>query len=134
MFSDLETAIRNHLADVIPGVPVRGTWDYADLSAEDAPRLAMAVEYRGFDALENKPGAVTLAQQFGVHLYVDAGKVRGTERTQAEGALVTIIERLLDWPDTRLRAAIQSSPVVQMAGTTLQMSIFFTLAPVVITP
>jgi hypothetical protein len=133
MFSTLETAIRAHLANAIAGVAVMGTYDQVDLAATDAPRLAMQVEYQGFDALENRPAAVTLGHRFAVHVLVDAGRARDTERDAAEAGLQTVIQRMLAWPDSKLRAEIQPSPVTQSDGRALRLSVFFTLAPVVLT-
>lgn len=132
MFSTLETAIRTHLAGAIAGVPVMGTYDVVDLAGPDAPRLAMQVDYQGFDALENRPAAVSIGHRFAVHVLIDAGRARDTERAAAEAGLQTVIQRMLAWPDTKLRAEIQPSPVSQSDGRALRLSVFFTLAPVVI--
>ena len=132
MFTDLETAIRDLLAGTIPAIPVLGTWDRVDMTADGAKRIAMQVEYQGFDALQNKPGAVTLGPRFAVHVVVDAGAALVTERAAAEAGMQTTIERLLAWPPP-LEVEIQSSPLIQLDGRELRMSVFFTLAPVVVT-
>lgn len=133
MFSTLETAIREHLAGCIAGVQVNGTWDYVDMAREGAPVVAMQVEYQGFDALENRPGAVTLGHRFAVHVYVDAGRSRDAQRTAAEAGLQEAVKRMLAWPDDRLRVEIGASPVSQFEGRTLRLSMFFSIAPMVVT-
>lgn len=133
MFSAIESTVRAHLANAIPGVAVMGTYDSADLAAADADRIAMQVEYQGFDALENRPGAVTLGHRFAVHVLVDTGRARDPERAAAETGLQTVIKRLLAWPDSRMRVDIQSSPLSSLDGRTLRLSVFFSIAPVVVT-
>jgi len=133
MFSDLEAAIKAHLAGVVPGVDVLGTWDRIDFSADGAPRMAVQVEYQGFDALQNKPRALTIAQQFAAHVWVDAGRVRDADRASAEAGLLAIIERMIAWPGP-LECQVQSSPVMQADGPTMRLTISFTLAPVVVEP
>lgn len=132
MFSAMESAVRTHLANAIPGVPVMGTYDDADLAASDADRIAMQVEYQGFDALENRPGAVTIGHRFAVHVVVDS-RARDVERAQAESGITTAIARLLAWPNSRERVEILSSPVGQPDGRALRLSVFFSIAPVVVT-
>lgn len=133
MFSALETQIRTHLAGAVPGASIYGTYDPIDLAGPDADRVAVQVEYQGFDALENKPGALTLGHRFATHVLVDTGRARDAERALAETGLQTIIRRLISWPDSTLRCEIQSSPLTSLDARTLRMSVFFSLAPVVMT-
>lgn len=132
MFSAIESAVIAHLAGCIPNVPVLGTYDQADLAAPDIDRLAMQVEYQGFDALENKPGIVTLAHRLAVHVLIDAGRARPDERALAETGLHAAIQRLLAWPDRTQRVEIQSSPSGQTDGRVLRLSVQFSVSPAVI--
>jgi hypothetical protein len=132
MFSDLENEIRTYLDGTITGVPVLGTWDYVNLTEDVTARISMHVQYQGYDALQNRPGALTIGQQFAVHIIVDGATVLESERAAAETAVQTVIQRMLAWPGP-LEVTMQSSPVVQMEGRALRMSVFFTVAPVVMT-
>lgn len=133
MFSAIEQQIRTHIAGAVPGATIYGTYDPIDLAAPTADRVAVQVEYQGFDALENRPGALTLGHRFAVHVVIDAGRARDVERVAAESGLQTVIQRMLSWPDSKLRCEVSSSPVSSLDGRTLRLSVFFSLAPVVMT-
>ena len=129
----LEQQVIAHLAGVVSGAQIFGTFDTSELVGESAPRLAVQVEYQGFDTLENRPQAVSLAPTFAVHFIVDAARARATERAAAQAGQAAAIKRLLAWPDTRLRAEIRASPAQPFDGRTVRLSVFFTLAPVLVT-
>lgn len=129
----LEQQVITHLAGVVPGINILGTFDTAALVGESMPRLAVQVEYQGFDPLENKPQAVTLAHTFAVHFIVDAGRARVAEREAAQAGQAAAIKRLLAWPDQKLRAEIRASPAQPFDGRSVRLSVFFTLSPVLVT-
>lgn len=133
MFKPIEEAIQAHLIDCIPGVPVLGTYDVADMTTQSSPRLAMQVIWLGFQPTGQKSKAIRLTHRFAVQVIVDTGRARVTDRAIADAGLKEALSRLLDFEPVRgAKATIEASPAPEFDGRALRLSIFLNLPDMIV--
>lgn len=130
MFAAFETALRQHLADVIPGAPVYGTLDEPDLETH---ALYVQVAWLGYRLNAQSPGRgeASLLQTFAVRIGAGAGALDGTQTTAAADGLAAVLRRILgftygDRPG-RLKPTLIDPPPPAYQGAAVELAVYFTL-------
>lgn len=131
MFEPTETKLKAHLAEVLPGQPVHGTFDEPDLASQGAPHLAMQVAWLGAGVSDRTRRAVKLAHRWAIYLYVGNGRSQHDLTAAASTALGVALTRLLTFePDRLTFADLEDIPAPAYDGPALRLALFFTLSDV----
>ncbi|MDD3674989.1 hypothetical protein [Thauera propionica] len=131
MFEHTEAKLKAHLADVLPGHPVHGTFDEPDLVSAGAPDLAVQVVWLGAAVSDRSRRAVKLAHRWAIYLYVGPGRGGADLTADASAAFGIALSRLLTFePDRLTFADLENIPAPAYDGPALRLALFFTLSDV----
>lgn len=131
MFEPTEAKLKAHLADVLPGQPVHGTFDEPDMVSQGAPTLALQVAWLGAGVSDRARRSIKLTNRWAIYLYVAAGRARQDLTTAASVALGVALSRLLSFEPERFTFAdMEDIPAPAYDGPGLRLALFFTLPDV----
>lgn len=130
MFYAYEQALKTHLADVLPGAPIYGTFDEPDL--EHAPMYVQIV-WLGYQ-IDSQSAARTeasLQQRFAVRIGFGVARVDAAQVAVAANALAAVLRKVLafafgDRPG-RIRPVLTPPPPPAYAGAAAEFAVYFTL-------
>lgn len=131
MYGPMETALKEALADVLPGVPVLGHLDLVDL--DKGPSAQIKLSWLGYRPRGGKPvrSMAAFDYRFGALLLVNAARLHPARQAEVETAYRTLVERVLAFRFQRLtRPEIEPTPEPDFAGPVLELGVFFTLGAV----
>lgn len=131
MFAATEAALKSHLADVLPGQPVHGTFDEPDMVSQGAPSLAVQVAWLGAGVSDRKRKEIKLAHRWAIYLYVATGRAKEDLTAAASVAMGVALVRMLSFEPERLTFAdMEDIPGPSYDGPGLRLALFFTLPDV----
>lgn len=134
MFAAYEAAIVDHLAGVVPGAIVHGTFDEPDLERE---AIYVHVVWQGYTVTDQSMSrsAAALAQRFAVTVGVGAARISTAQAIAAANALGDLFRSLLGFSyvtptGARIKPQIEQPPPPAYAGAAAELAVYFTLAGV----
>jgi hypothetical protein len=131
MYGPMETALKEALADILPGVPVLGHLDLTDL--DKGPAAQIKLSYMGYRPRSGKPvrSLAALDHRFAALLIVNAPRLDPTRKAEVEAAYRTLVERILAFKFQRFtRPEIEPTPEPDFSGSVLELGVFFTIGAV----
>lgn len=136
MFMGYEAALKTHLAGVVTGAPIYGTFDEPDFESDPIHVQVVWLGYAVADQSSSRTAAA-LQQTFAVRLGVDAARCDAAQATKAANALVAVIERVLGFSysglhGARIKPQLTNPPPPAYAGSAAELAVYFTLQGVAV--
>lgn len=136
MFLGYESAIKSHLAGVVPGAPIYGTFDEPDFEADP---LHVQIVWLGYTVADQSISrtAASLLQNFAVRIGVDAARCDSVQAAKAADALAAVLDRVLAFSflgphGARIKPQLISPPPPAYAGSAAELAVYFTLQGVAV--
>jgi len=122
----IEQAYIQRVKPLVGSMPVMGTFDDLDWTAEAAPRVGVQVTYDGLTVADEAAQSALVFARFTASVFLDMKRSSASDRTAATTALMACMRAALGWEQPNYRTAqLADGDRTSFDGRLLRVSVSF---------
>lgn len=136
MFMGYESALKTHLAGVVPGAPIYGTFDEPDFEQDP---MHVQIVWLGYQLDSQTIGRTeaSIQQLFAIRIGIGSARGDDTQAAKASNALAAVLKSALGFVyrglhGARIKPQLTSPPPPAYAGAAAELAVYFTLQGVAV--